>query len=536
VLAAIAIPEQIATARLANMPAQTGLYAFVAGSLAFAAFGVNRYVSVGADSTIAPIFAGSIAAIAAANPERYPSFVATLALLTGVVLVVAGAVRAGWIADLLSIPVTIGFLAGIAVHIIVGQLPAVLGIAEPQGALLYRLAAIAAAVPQANGSAVAIGAAVLAVTWGADRINKRIPGPLIALAGATSAVAVLHLSTRGVAVLGALPRAFPTIELAVIPVHDAVRLVPLAFIVALVCVVQTAVVVRSFPSQKGKIEGPGGDFAAVGVGSLAASLVGAFAVDASPPRTAAVVESGGHSQLAGIVAVVAVVALISFASGLTAFLPLAALGGVLVFIGMRIFRLGDMIRIARYGGPEIWFVVAAAVLVVALPIETGMLLSIALSLTRGIYIIARPPSTELLHIRGTTIWWPPNDDEPSERISGVVVFAPVAPIAFTNGQYIAERLEAAVEAAPKPVRLVVIEGGGVSDVDFTGSRVMSQAIGELRARGITVAIARLSDPRAQAAAERTGLIAAVGADHVFKSVHEAVERLVGYSTGDPSGA
>ncbi|MDQ2857118.1 MAG: SulP family inorganic anion transporter [Candidatus Eremiobacteraeota bacterium] len=534
-LAAIAIPEQMATARLGGMPAQTGIYAFAAGSLAFAAFGVNRYVSVGADSTIAPIFAGSVAALAAQGSGRYAEFVAAVALFSGVLLIAAGLLRAGWIADFLSIPVTIGFLAGIGAHIVVGQLPLVLGVTEPHGPLLVRLVALLQAFPHANFAALTVGVGVFAVTWGAERLSPRIPGALIGLVGAGVAAVTLRLSERGVKLLGPLPFALPTLRLPGIDIHDALALAPVAFIVALVCVMQTAAVVRLFPSHERQNEDAGPDFTAVGIGCVLSALFGAFAVNASPPRTSLAREAGGRSQLAGVVAVTAIALLVIYFSRLSAALPQAALGGVLVFIGVRIFRTRDMLNIAQRGGVEIWFVVAAALFVIALPIETGMALSVILSLLRGIYIVARPPSVELVHVRGTTIWWPPSAGVLGERVAGIVVFAPGAPIAFTNGQYIAAQLRAAVARAAHPVKLLVIEAGGVIDVDYTGAEILFDTIATLRDAGVDVAIARLSDARAIAAAQRTGLVTAVGEACVFKTVHEAVEAFGGYSTPESYG-
>jgi MFS superfamily sulfate permease-like transporter len=531
-LAAIAIPEQIATARLAGMPAQTGLYAFAAGSLAFAIFGANRYMSVGADSTVAPIFAGAIAALAVAPSTPYPALVGMTALFTGLALLLAGSVRAGWIAGLLSIPVTVALLAGIAVHIIVGQLPFVLGLPASSGSPALRSIALLQDISHANGATLLIGAGVLAITLGAERLNPRIPGALIGLLGAGAAVAAFRLDEHGVAVLGALPAALPRLGLPFVDLHDALDLVPIALIVALVCMVQTSVVLRSYPSNPDAAEDPSRDFAAVGIGSIAAAFVGAFAVDASPPRTAVVASSGGRSQLAGVVAVAFVALLAIFGAQLAAYLPLAALGGVLIYVALRIFRARDMLRIARLGGYEIWLVVAGAALVIALPIESGMALAIVLSLVHGIYVVARPPTTELLRVPGTTIWWPPNDD-PGERVPGVLVFAPAAPISFTNADYIMQRLRALIAAAPQPVRLLVIEGDGVIDIDYTGAQVFCAAIADLRARGITVALARLEGDRAQGAAERTGLIAALGPSRTFQSVHEALEAL-GPEMGLPS--
>jgi SulP family sulfate permease len=523
-LAAVAIPEQLATAHLAGMPAQTGLYAFAAGSLVFAAVGANRYLSVGADSTIAPIFAGAIAAIAGGTTALYPELIGVAALFTGLALILCGVFRAGWIADLLSIPVTTGFLAGIAVRIVIGQLPLVLGTHDGSGPLLSRLFEIAHDAPHASGATFLIGAGVLGLALAGERISPRFPGALAGLVAAGATVWALHLDRRGVAVLGALPAALPHIALPIGNLGDWVRVVPIALIVALVCMMQTAVVLRSFPSDPEAVEDPSHDFAAVGMGSVAAALLGAFAVDASPPRTALSVSVGGRTQLTGIVAVVTVVLFVVLGARLAAYLPLAALGGVLIFIGMRIFRFGDILNIARRGGYEIWLVVAGALFVIVLPIDTGMLLAIFLSLAHGVYVVARPPSTELVRLTGTTIWWPPGNG-PGQREPGALVFSPAAPIAFTNGRFIARCLSDLVAAAPEPVRLIVLEGSGISDIDYTGARIFSTEIARLRASGIAVAIARLADGRARTAAERTGLLEAFGPDRDFNSVHEALERL-----------
>ena len=180
-LAAIAIPEQLATARLVGMPPMAGLFAFAAGSFAFAAFGANRFMSVGANSTIAPIMASALAAMATAGTAHYSGLAAVLALLIGAVLLAAGVLRIGWLADLLSIPVTTGFLAGISVHIIVGQLPVLLGIDAPHGPVIIRLTEILRQLPHANLYPVVIGIGVLAGALLAEQISARVPGALIGL-------------------------------------------------------------------------------------------------------------------------------------------------------------------------------------------------------------------------------------------------------------------------------------------------------------------------------------------------------------------
>lgn len=521
-LAAIAIPEQLATSRLAGMPPMTGLLAFAAGSVAFAAFGANRFLSAGADSTIAPIMASALVALAAAGTPQYATAAGTLAVLVGALLLAAGVLRLGWIADLLSVPVTTGFLAGISVHIVVGQLPSILGIAVPGGLLVDRIVDIARRLPEAHALPVLIGAGVFACAVLAERLSALIPGALIGFATAGAAVWLLGLHGQ-VAVMGALPLSVPGFGLAVPAWTTFTGLLPAALIVALVCLMQTAAVVRSFPSDPDGDENVSRDFGALGLGNVLAALTGAFAVNASPPRTAVVAESGGRSQLAGLFAVLIVAAVALLAAQAFAYVPEAALGGVLVFIALRIFRLRTMTQVARQGGWEILLVLASAVLVVVLPIQIGMTLSIMLSMLHSITIVARPKCAVLARVPGTTVWWALEADEPGEHVPGVLVFAPGAPITFMNASYIRRVLNQAIAAAP--CRLVVIEASGLIDIDFTGAQIMRHDIAALHARGIDVAIARLESARALASADRTGLAKALGAGRIFRSVEDAIRAL-----------
>jgi sulfate permease, SulP family len=521
-LAAIAIPEQLATARLIGMPPLAGLLAFGAGTLAFAAIGANRFMSVGADSTIAPIMAGTLATLAAASSPQYGPMAAALAMLVGLLLLAAGAARLGWIADLLSIPVTTGFLAGIAVHIIVGQLPALLGVSSPGGDVVHQLAVIARELPHVNLYSTSIGIGVLLVILVTDRLSARIPGALIAFVGAGFAAWALHLAAHGTALLGALP--IGRVHLFIVPAswREFTQLLPISLIVALVCMMQTAAVARSFPNDPAHPENVSRDFAAIGLGSLLAGLIGAFAVNSSPPRTAVVHESGGRSQLAGVLAVAIVAAVAVLAADAFAVLPVAALAGVLVFIGIRIFRAATMRQIYLRGGYEILLVAASAGLVVLLPIQTGVTLSILLSLTHSIYIIARPSSAVLSRVPGTTVWWRSPAGQAGEHEPGVLVFAPGAPVCFPNAAYIRRALTDAIAAMPEHCQLLVIEANGVIDIDFTGSQMLRAVIEDLHQRQVRVALARLESERAQRAAERTGLIEVLGADQVFRSVEEAI--------------
>src|SRR5208337_2760284 len=273
-LAAISIPGQLATARLAGMPPETGLFAFAAGSLAFAAFGANRFMSVAADSTIAPIFAGGVASLAVVGSPHYAELVTLLALMVGAILVAVGLLRGGWLATLLSIPVTTGFLAGISVHIMVGELPTLLGISAESGPLVLRLFHILGRLPKANPYTLALGIGVLAITLGTERISSRIPGALIGIVGAGIAVALLHLETRGASLLQPLSVELPRPALPLLPAgRELGRLVPLALNVAMVCIMQTSAVASTFPSEKGAPDDASRDFAGVGAGSIVAGLM-----------------------------------------------------------------------------------------------------------------------------------------------------------------------------------------------------------------------------------------------------------------------
>lgn len=425
--------------------------------------------------------------------------------------------------------VTVGFLGGVAIHIIVGQLPALLGLEIGAGHVLQRLMEIVSRLPQANLHSVFISIFVLSVVVMAGRFSRKIPGSLLGLCVTSVAVWYFGLQHSGVAVLGALPSDLPHIRFPALGAKDIAQMFAMSLTIALICMMQTAAVVRSYPSTPGEVEDISGDFKAVGFGSILSALFGSFPVNASPPSTSVVAESGGKSQLAGIFAAIMIVLLILFSGPLFAYVPMPALCSVLVYIGFRIFRLREMIAIARYGGFEIFLVVASIGLVFLLPIETGVMLSVMLSLTHSIYTVARPVCAELIRIPGTTVWWPPEKPEgpTGETERGVVVFALAAPINFTNVAYIRRQLIAAVhKAGGSQTRVVVIDASAVAAIDYTGVQVLGELIAQLRRHGIKVAIARLSSPQAQDDASRSGLLSVLGERYLFHSVEDAVRNLV----------
>jgi sulfate permease, SulP family len=522
-LAAIAIPEQMATARLGHFEPQIGFFAFMAGSLGFAMLGGNRFLSCGADSTITPIFAGGLAALAATGSPDYQGLAIALALLVGVMLALSGIFRLGGIANLLSVPVTVGFLAGISVHILVSQLPGVLGVQSPDGPTLARIGDIAKHLGEANPYTMVIGFGVLAVVFASEAISAKIPGALIGLVAATLAVIFMGLESKGVHVVGTVPATLPKPTLPDVAPEQWARLVPLAFIIAIVVMVQTAATTRSFLSDPDKPADVDRDFLGAGAGSILAGIFGAFPVNASPPRTGIVAETGGKSQLAGLAAAVIVLALLAFGTGLLEHVPNAALAGILLFVALRIIRVKQMATIYRQSLPEFLLILATAAFIIVLPIQQGAALGIILSLLHGIWSTVRAKLSTFERVPGTTIWWPANPHVPGEQIPGVAVVGLQAPLSFLNAPGFRTEVMKTVNAG-KP-RLLVLEASGMVEIDFTAAQVLLDLFRECREQSVTVAVARLESTRAQDAFDRFGLFEVLPKDQVFHSVDEAVRKL-----------
>ena len=528
-LAAIAIPEQMATARLAGLPPRIGFFALIAGAIGFAFAGASRRLSVGADSTIAPIFAGTLAALAAAGPADYATAAAGLALIVGLILVCGGALKLGFIADLLSIPVMTGFLIGIAGHIVVSQAPSVLGVEAGPGPLAQQVLSLIGRARGANPWTLAIGLGVLLIMEAGERISPRFPGALIGLGLAVLATLWLGLEAKGVATLGSLDGAAPSFSLPMISWGDFRLIAPLALLIALVVMVQTAATTRSFPDG-GREPDVNRDFIGVGVANALAGLMGAFPVDASPPRTAIVAETGGSSQLAGLISAAIALAVLLVGGQALGHAPRAALAGVLLFVAMRLVRVGVMRNVWNRSRAEFLLILVTAVAIVALPIEQGVSVGVLLSVLHGVWTTTRARAVELERIPGTSIWWPREKDVQGESVSAVRVIGLQAPLSFLNAYNFRRAIERFVSDDP-PTKLIVIEANALVEIDYTGASVLADLVRALRALGVDVAIARLESVRAQQSFERLGLMTLLGRDHVFRSVQEAIEALAGSGPG-----
>ena len=524
-LAAIAIPEQMATAGLGGFPPHLGFFAFLAGSLAFALFGGNRFLSSGADSTITPIFAGGLAVLAAFGDPHYLVLASALAVMVGLIVLAAGVFRLGWIADLLSIPVTTGFLAGISLHIVVSQLPVVLGLPAPSGSMIERLVAIARHLSATNPWTLVIAIGVLGIIVISEWWDRRIPGALIGLLLASIAVAGFGLHARGVVVLGNVAATWPHFSMPEVPASRVASLITLSLIISIVVMVQTAATTRSFPSSSNAPPDVDRDFVGVGVGSMLSGLLGAFPVNASPPRTAAVAETGGRSQLAALVAVAIILLLLAFGSALLGQIPTAALGGVLLFVAGRIIRLRQIVTIYRQSLGEFLLIVATVVALVALPIEQGVGIGIALSLVHGLWSTSRAQVLVYERVPGTSIWWPASATMSGERQSGVLVVGFQAPLSFLNAYRFRRDMLQNLQSAGRPIGAVILEATGIVEIDFTAAQILMDLVRRYRAKGVVFAMARLESVRAQAAMQRFGITDVLGEGRQFQSVEEGIHAL-----------
>jgi SulP family sulfate permease len=524
-LAAVALPSQMATAHLAGFPPTTGLIAFSAASIGFAAIGANRFLAACADSTIAPIFAGGLATLATSGSDDYFALCASFALMTGGILVCCGLFRLGWIADLVSRPVTIGFLAGIAFHIVISQLPPLLGIAAPEGGLLQKAFVIAGKLGESNPVSLWLGLAVFVVTVCAEWISPRIPGALVGIIAATIAVYWFGLERDDVAVLGQLPGEFLRLHVPSIVIADLVQTTPLAFVVVATIMVQTAATTRSFVAVPGAAASINRDFTGIGAANLMAGLFGAFPVNASPPLTEVVAETGGRSKLAGLVAVVLILGMAGYGTALLAHVPLAALAGILIFVAMRIVRLGEIITIFRHAFGEFMLILATVTAIIVLPVGTGVATGIVLSLLHGLWSTTRARLITFERVSGTSIWWPPGRDRKGETIEGVLVIAFQAPLSFLNAYKFQDSARRAVRQSSTPLDLIVLEASSIVEIDFTAAQILIAFIERCAQSKIRFAVARLESVRAGEAFERLGVTDAVHRDHFFHSVDEAIRVL-----------
>ena len=430
----------------------------------------------------------------------------------------------GWIARLLSVPVITGFLAGIAIHIVVSQLPAFLGITGGQGEFFGTVSALIRNLSHFNSITVAIGISVFAITFICEKIDVRLPGALIAIILASLAIWSLGEAGRSVPTLGMVQLGPLGATVPHLSYPDLASLLPLALIVALVVMIQTAATSRSFPNTIDGVD-INRDLLGVGFGNILSGVFGGFPANGSPPRTAIVAESGGKSRVAGLCAAAAVATFLAFGLRLLTTVPLAALAGLLMFVAQRIFRFETIRSVAERSRAEFVLLFITAAAIVVLPIAIGVGIGIALSLLHGVWTITQTRAVAFEQVPNTTVWWPASQQFHGTTRAGVVVIGFQAPLFFLNAEIFRKTLDDAVLGPSQPVRAIILEASNIVEIDFTGAQTLIATIQFWNDRGVAFYIARLESLRAQQAIEKYGILPLLGGAKTFQSVDEAVRRI-----------
>ncbi len=372
---------------------------------------------------------------------------------------------------------------------------------------------------------MAIAAGVLTAVVVGEEVDHRIPGALIGVVVATAVVGAGDLTHHGVRVLGPVHASLPDLGLPSTSWHQVGQLVVTAVTVAFMCIVQISATVRSNPTGPAlSTEDFNVDLAAVGAGSILAGLAGSFAVNASPPRTAAVGSAGGKTQVTSLVAVAAIVAVVSLATSLLKELPQAALGAILLFVASRLFHLGELRRVLRFGWFEFALALVALATVALVGIEQGVVAAALIALAYRARLTARPRGAVLGREPGTAHWIETDVGRVTEQVPGVLVYLLYAPIFYGNATFVVERLRRALATPPTAVHTLVLDANGIADVDYTGAKQLGELIEDLKRNGVRVGLARASH-LVHHDLKHAGLIEVIGTDCLFASVDEAVQAL-----------
>lgn len=517
---AITIPGQLATAHLAGMPTITGLYGFVAACLMAALLAANRHLALGMDSTIAPMLAAGLAGLglATGSPE-YIGLALVTTVAVGVMLLIVGIGKMGWVGDFLSRPVVTGFLGGIAIIIIINQLPQFFGLEGGYGKTAGRFLRFLEDVPDVNVPTLVVGVTSLVLLLGLSRISRRFPGALVVLILSIAASGFLDLSSKGVSVLGPLKSGLPDLTVPPVSLDSLEIIMGTALAIAVICLAQTSATTRTAAAVGGFETDINADFRAVGAANVLSSFFGAFTANASPPSTTIIAESRGRTQLTSLIGAALAVVLM-FASTLIEALPQATLSAILIYIAIRIFHLDEMVSMKRYSWKAFGLMLTTMLGVVILGVSYGVGLAVLISVLDRARRTARP---ELLRLGRTPdgLWVPTLSDH-SDELPGITALRLNGPLWFGNANWFREEMLLAIpEDAEKP-DLLVLDTTRVDDIDYTGNTAMIQVaeLCELR----TVELAIVTQPGlTESAFRKGGLVKTIGRDRVFESIDAAVQ-------------
>jgi high affinity sulfate transporter 1 len=523
VLTTMLVPVGIAYAEASGVPGIYGLYATIVPLLVYAVAGPSRILVLGPDSSLAALILGVVMPLSAGDPDRAIVLAAAMAIVSGLLCVAAGMARLGFVTELLSKPIRYGYMNGIALTVLLSQIPKLLGISIDAEGPWRQTVAIAKAVAagEANVAAFVIGGATL-VTILALKRSPRVPAILVGVVGATLAVAALDLSTRAaVQVLGPLPRGLPSPQFPLIGFDDLVPVLLGSFAVALVSFADTSVLSRTYAARLRTTGDPNKEMVGLGFANLAAGLFQGFPISSSSSRTPVAEAAGSKTQLTGVVGAVAIALLLLLAPNLLQHLPGTALAAVVIASAIGLFEVSDLRRIYRIQRWEFWLSMLCFAGVAVFGAIPGIVMAIIVAVIEFLWDGWRPHSAVLGRADGVKGYHDVTRYPHARRIPGLVLFRWDAPLFFANNELFQSRVMDAVAGSPTPVRVVVVAAEPVTSVDVTAADGLAELDSALHARGIDLWFAEMKDP-VKDKLKRFGLFSRLGENTFFATLGEAV--------------
>jgi high affinity sulfate transporter 1 len=523
VMTTMLVPVGIAYAEASGVPGINGLYATIVPLLVYALFGPSRILVLGPDSALAPVILTVVLPLSAGEPQRAVALAGMMAIVSGVVCVAAGLARLGFITELLSKPIRYGYMNGIALTVLLSQVPKLFGFSVSANGPLRQGWGIVDRVlaGSTNVAVLAIGASTLALILLLKRW-PRVPGILIAVVAATVVVGVFGLATRaGVSVLGLLPQGLPSPRLPLVHVDDLVPILIGGVAVALVSFADTSVLSRTYAARLGTTGDPNQEMVGLGVANLAAAFFQGFPISSSSSRTPVAEAAGAKTQLTGVVGALAIALLLVLAPGLLQHLPHTALAAVVIASAIGLVEVSDLRRIYRIQRWEFWLSMACFAGVAAFGAIPGIALAIVIAVIEFLWDGWRPHSAVLGRVERVKGYHDIVRYPQARLIPGLVLFRWDAPLFFANAELFHERVLDAVESSPTPVRWVVVAAEPVTSVDVTAADAVCELDDRLHAAGIELCFAEMKDP-VKDKLKRFGLFKRFGEQTFFATLGEAV--------------
>ena len=496
VLTAMLVPVGIAYAVASGVPGIHGLYATIFPLLAYALFGPSRILVVGPDSSLAAVILAVVLPLSGGDPARAVAVAAGMAIVSGLVCVLIGVLKLGFVTELLSKPIRYGYMNGIALTVLISQVPRLLGFGIDGTGPLRDLLEIGRAVVdgQVNPATCAVGIGTLAAILLLRRW-PRVPGLLVAVASATVAVSVFGLDgSAGVAVLGPLPQGLPTLSLPAITLADLGQVLVGGTAVAMVAFADTSVLSRSYAARLGTPVDANQEMVGLGAANLAAGMFQGIPISSSASRTPVAEAAGAQTQLTGVVGAVAVAALLVLAPDLLEHLPASALAAVVIVAAMGLFEVGDLRRIHRQQAWEFWLSMLCFAGVAVFGVIQGIGIALAVAIAEFLWDGWRPHSAVLGRVDGVRGYHDVSRYPEARRVPGLVLFRWDAPLFFANAELFRQRLSRALASSPTPVRRIVVTAEPVTSIDITSADMLRELESSLRASGIELCFAEMKDP------------------------------------------